>query len=168
MLTIHITLDDYIAAHRMHHQRGTAIFLLVSTVILIAGLLLAAVGWKWAIALVGGGIGGLLGGLWDDRWGVPGKVRKLYDQFKGISEPAEISWDDEYLRGKSADGQGQRKWEDYVQLKENEQIILLYITEQLWQVMPKRFFASAAQKEEFLALARKANAIKLANKAGAQ
>ena len=98
-------------------------------------------------------MGGLLGNWWDERVGLPDKARKLYGQFKGISEPYEISWNAEYLESRSANGHGKRKWKDYVRFKENEDVFLLYITDQLWEAIPKRCFENASQLEEFRQLA---------------
>ena len=155
MITAEITVDDYIAAHRLHHQRRTKILYTIFAATTVAGAVLLAIGWKfWPIVLLGG-IGGLLGQWWDGRVGLPSKVRMLYAQFKGLSEPAVLSWDAEYIEGRSARGEGRAKWAEYVRLTENDEVMLLYITDELWEAFPKRIFSSP-QLEEFRNFARKA------------
>lgn len=154
MITARVTVDDYIAAHRLHHQRRTKILYAVFAVIAVAGLALWATGWKyWPIVLFTG-VGGLLGQWWEDRGALPGKVRKLFAQYKGIDEPAELSWDADFLTGRSARGEGKRKWAEYARFAENKEVMLLYITDQLWEVYPKRIF-EASQLEEFRRFARR-------------
>jgi hypothetical protein len=153
MITAQITVDDYIAAHRLHHRRRTITIYAVCAVIVIGAIVLWAAGWKYWIILLFTGLGGLLGQWWDDRVGLPRKVRKLYAQFKGIEEPAELSWDAEHVAGRSARGEGRRKWNEYARFVENDEVMLLYITDQLWEVYPKRIF-QPPQLEEFRKLAR--------------
>ena len=149
MVTATVTVDDYIAAHRLHYQRRTKLLYLVWSVLLAIGIGIAILELRmWAPIVILGGLGALLGHWWDDRVGLPNKVRKLYGQFKGISEPTEISWSAEFVEARGPNGQGKRKWRDYVRFKENDEVFLLYITDQLWEAFPKRCFNSA-QLEEF-------------------
>jgi hypothetical protein len=149
MITATLTVDDYISAHRLHYQRLRRIVHIVGTVLLIVGAILAFTSVKWAPIVIFGSIFGLLGQWWEDRYGIPTKVRKLYHQFKGLSEPLTFHWDAEKIEGQNADGHARRKWRDYVRLKENDEVILLYITDQLWHVYPKRWFTDLGQLEEF-------------------
>jgi hypothetical protein len=141
MVIATVTVDDYIAAHRLHHRRRTKILYLVWVAVLTIGIVIAFFsGRMWAPIIILGGLGALLGQWWDDRIGLPNKVRKLYGQFKGISEPREISWTPEFVESRSPNGQGKRKWSDYVRFRENDEVLLLYITDQLWEAFPKRCF----------------------------
>ena len=154
MITSNFIVEDYISAHRLHHQQTRKVFPIIAVAILGVGILLAFWGSTFLASIaIFGGIGGLLGNWWDERVGLPDKARKLYGQFKGISEPYEMSWNADYLESRNANGQGKRKWKDYVRFKENEDVFLLYITDQLWEAIPKRCFESASQLEEFRQLA---------------
>jgi hypothetical protein len=150
VITVSITLDDYISAHRIHHSRMRTAMYVASGIVVAVGAAGAALGIKtWPLIAICGGVGGVLGQWWEDRIGLPNKVRKLYDQFKGITEPATISWDSEWIEGRGERGHGKRKWKEYLRLKENDDVFLLYVTDQLWDAVPKRCFANQAQIEEF-------------------
>ena len=150
MITVSVTLDDYISAHCIHHARMRKAMYVASVIVVAIGTTGAALDAKtWPIIAICGGIGGILGQWWEDRLGLPNKVRKLYNQFKGISEPATISWDAEYIEGKGEHGYGKRRWKDNIRLKENDEVFLLYVTDQLWEAVPKRCFANQAQIDEF-------------------
>ena len=103
----------------------------------------------WAPIATLAGIGGLLGQWWEDRVGIPAKVQKLYIQYKGISDPITFGWDSEQIEGTSTSGHGKRNWRDYAHLKENDEVFLLYVTDQLWHLYPKRWFTAPEQLEEF-------------------
>jgi hypothetical protein len=156
MITATLSVDDYISAHRLDKSRVRTIVYLVALAVLIVGVALAIAGVKWAVIVICTGGGGLLGQWWDDRVGLPNKVRKLYGQFKGISDPLTFSWDAETIEGRGADGHGRRKWRDYVRFKENDDVFLLYLTDTLWHVFPKRWFIDAGQLEEFRTYASRA------------
>lgn len=139
MVTSTVTVNDYISAHRLHHRRRTRMWYAIWLGVLVAGIVLAILGAKiWGPAITMGGIGALLGHWWDDRVGLPEKVKKLYAQFKGIDQPGELTWDSEHIEGRSARGHGKRMWKDYIRFMENDDVFLLYVTDQLWEAIPKR------------------------------
>jgi hypothetical protein len=159
MITASVTVDDYIAAHRLHLRRRSLIWYAIGAAVLVVGVVMVFAGVKtWAPITIMAGVGGLLGQWWEDRIGMPSKVRRLYAQFKGIEEAGVLTWNAEYLEGRSANGQGKRKWRDYVRFTENEEVFLLYLTDDLWEAIPKRSF-SAEQLVEFRSYASKAGEI---------
>jgi hypothetical protein len=150
MITQIVTVDDYIAGHRLHHVKRHKIIVALAVVALAVGGAISfaskgSMGW----AMSGGAIGLLLVEWWQAQIGIPGNARKFYAQYKRINEPVELSWDAEFLVGQREDGQGKRKWSDYVKFLENDEVMLLYITDALWEVFPKHCFGDAALLEEF-------------------
>jgi hypothetical protein len=125
---------------------------------LLVGVLLLGAGAKWWMIVAFGGAGGLAGQWWEDNFGLPGKVEKLYRQYKGLAEPMSFCWDVEVIEGENAEGYGRRKWKDFVRMREDDEVFLLYVTDQLWHVYAKRWFASSSQIDEFRKYARQAGA----------
>ena len=150
MITVTVTVEDYIAAHRLDYQRARKNSYFIFTAVLTLGIVLTFVGVKiGSLIAIFAGIGGLLGQWWEDYFGLPKKVRKLYKQFKGISEPHTLSWDSQHIEGQCASGHGKRNWCDYVRFKESDEVFLIYVTDVLWHVYPKRWFTIPGQLEEF-------------------
>jgi YcxB-like protein len=151
-----LTVDDYIAGHRLHYAKARGNIYGAAALLTVVGVAIAISGVRWAPIVLFAGIGGLVGNWWADRFGLPTKVRKLYDQFKGIGDPVELSWDSEQIEARSARGHGARKWRDYARFAESEEVFLLYATDQLWYAFPKRWFTDQKQLEEFRIYARTA------------
>lgn len=150
MITATVSVDDYINAHQLHARSAMKKWFLVSALTAVVGAVLMSLRVQfWGWVLLGGGLGSLLGTWWDVRARIPAKVRKLYGQYKDIAEPTQITWDGEYLKGRNVNGESRRKWRDYVRLKEDDKVFLLYVTDQIWQVIPKRCFAGEAEIDEF-------------------
>jgi YcxB-like protein len=72
-----------------------------------------------------------------------------YAQYKGIRSPITYQWDSERLRAQSATGSGERKWTDYAKVREDDKVLFLYITDYLFEVVPKPWFTDAEKLEEF-------------------
>jgi hypothetical protein len=158
VVTATVTVNDYIAAHRLHHRRRSQVWYAICVAVFLVGVGLALSGVKfWGPVTIMGGIGGLLGQWWEDRVGLPTKVRKLNAQFKGAGDPSELTWDAEKLEGRHSRGHGTRRWTDYVRCKESEEVFLLYVTDQLWELIPKHCL-SPEQISEIRTYASKAGA----------
>jgi hypothetical protein len=60
MVVATVTVDDYIAAHRLHHERRTKSLYAVWTMLFAVGIAIALLGQKgWAPVLILGGLGAL-------------------------------------------------------------------------------------------------------------
>ncbi len=154
-VAVSLTVDDYVAAHRLHYQRYQRMSYLLVGLILMFGIGLALSGVNAPVGtIIFGGVGGLAGAWWQDRRYLPRKVAKLYAQFKGIAAPFTLSWNEESVDGESANGRSRQPWVDYVAFKENDTMILLYLTDALWQAFPKRWFRDPEQLENFVRCAR--------------
>lgn len=151
MITFRVTPEDYLSAHRLHLGRKPWVYLLAAAAI-AAGIVLLVLnrgsGAIFPYGLIGAGAGSLIGHWVDHRYRIPKKVARLYRQYKGLDHPISISWDAEALEGRSEQGRGRTPWRDFAKVRENEQVLLLYVTDQLWHIYPKRAF-SGAQLDEF-------------------
>lgn len=156
MNRIEVRLDDtdHLAAQRLH-TRWTRRQLLAyaSTVVGGALLLLMPMRGFWTnvvgCALIGGAIGGALGRE-VTRWvWLPYRARRLFAQHKALHKPIEFEWDDEALSCRTESASGRTPWADYARRREDRHVILLYPSDALFQVVPRRCFADVAQERSF-------------------
>ena len=80
---------------------------------------------------------------------VPYKCRRAYAQRKDLQRECTFLPSEEGLAFKSADTEGEKRWSDYLKWKEGKSVFLLYMSDNLYQLVPKRFFASEADIERF-------------------
>jgi hypothetical protein len=145
-----VSYSDYLAAHHLHRHRIAMGMNWLTVMVAIVGAVVIFTGSsKWGIIILGAGIGGLIGEFVQAHVFLPWKVRRLYAQDKGIASPITYEWDSERLRGQSAMGRGERKWKDYAKIREDDKILLLYITDYVFEVVPKAWFTEAEKLEEF-------------------
>ncbi len=149
-----VTEKDYIDAHILHRRPVAVAVNWTMAAILLVGVLLLLFGIRmWGLMLSIGGIGGFIGEAIQAHLYLPAKVRKLYAQFKGIDTPVTYRWDTSTLTVQSERGGGDRKWGDFLKVKENDRLFLLYSTDLLFEIVPKVWFANPEQMAEFRALA---------------
>jgi hypothetical protein len=157
MITYHVTEDDFVAAHQLHFHTLHLIFLVIG----LAGLVVGIVVYfffkeRWGAEAIGAAVFWLLYHRYDVSAGFPKRVRKLYAEQPRAGEPGEISWDDEYLEERHPNDDTKRKWTDYVRFVENEELMVLYIDKERFEIFPKRFFKEAGVLEGFRRNAGKA------------
>jgi hypothetical protein len=88
------------------------------------------------------------------RAGVPAFIRRnMMATVHERSTPITYTWDDEYLSWVTQVGAGRRLWAEYVGLAESEDVLLLFIEPDVYQIFPKPWFRGEAQLEEFKSLA---------------
>lgn len=149
-----LSADDYVAAS-MLHSRWTRKRIWTSAAATAIGLALAAVGNHWLLvagsALAGGAIGGAVAYEVARRLFLPWRARRLFAQQRSLQRPVQFTWDAEGLSWSSANGSGRTPWSDYVKWRQNEHILLLYHSDALFQMLPKRAFSSDLQLPSLLA-----------------
>ncbi|MBL8779536.1 MAG: YcxB family protein [Alphaproteobacteria bacterium] len=85
---------------------------------------------------------------------LPWRARKQFRQVTTARDPFDIVWDDETLTITAADWMQKSRWDDFVKSREDAQLILLYISDFSFRIVPRRAFADAAALDDFLRLAR--------------
>ena len=155
MITGVVSEQDYVEAQRVHRQPLATKFNWALGVVTLGGLALIVLGIKpWGLMATIGGICGFIGEAIQAKVYVPAIARKHYHQFKGIETPITYRWDTDGLSVQSDRGAGERKWKDFLKVRESDQVFLLYTTDVLFEVVPKRWFGSPEQALEFGALAK--------------
>lgn len=149
---------DFLAAQRLHRSSINRWSLLALLIMLgMGGLLLTLQsGRMLAPLLLGGGIGGLIGMGLLNLLILPRRVARLHRQMKALADATTTHWDEDHLEARSAKGYSSMKWVDFVRFRENKQLFLLYVADNLFYIFPKRWFSDAAQMESFRQLARQA------------
>lgn len=77
-------------------------------------------------------------------------ARKAFSQQKTLQMPYRISWTDQGILLQSEYGDARMPWGDFRKLREDRNIILLYESDRLHRLIPKRCF-TAAQLADFQA-----------------
>ena len=150
------TAEDLIAAQRIHRIPAIRRIRIVAAVILAAGVArLALARQPDGIVLLCAGAAALASEAFTAYVLLPSRARKLHAQQADFHEPVCYSWDDEAVEARGFGGQSRRLWAHYVKVQEGPDTILLYHNDQLYEAIPKRWFADASQLEAFIKLARR-------------
>ena len=83
---------------------------------------------------------------------VPWRAKRLYRQQKSLHYPVSAEFSEEAFSTETANGQARIKWGDYHKWKANDQVILLYHSDAMCNVIPCRAFSDAAERQAALAL----------------
>ena len=79
---------------------------------------------------------------------LPWKTRRIYRQQKALHRELRMKFDDVGVTAENENGRSSTPWEDYLKWKQNDQLILLYFSDCLYHMVPKRFFADAHDFEK--------------------
>jgi hypothetical protein len=89
------------------------------------------------------------------RWFIlPIRARRIFNQQKNLQRPYRVSWDAESVQTSSASGNSKIPWVDFLKWRESKQLFLLYRSDVLFQMYPKRCF-TPEQIDEFRLLAKR-------------
>lgn len=85
---------------------------------------------------------------------IPWNTRRVYRQQKALQRELSFGFDDAGVSISNENGQSMTPWSDYLKWKQNDQIILLYLSDCMYHMLPRRMFADSAgfeSLEELLA-----------------
>lgn len=157
MISGRLSEDDFLAAQRLHRRRCSRGVTTVLLVVALVGIpLLFTDGLATGVTLMIVAICGLLGEALQSRLLLPWQARRLYRQCAAYRQSFGYSWDEESLSVTSESGHARRRWSDYVKFREDERIFLLYHADNLFEMLPKAWFAGTPQIEAVRRLAAKA------------
>ena len=74
---------------------------------------------------------------------LPWKTRRLYKQQKSLQGELTFSFDEDGVTVQSENGSWRTAWTDYVRWKKNDQLVLLYLSDCMYHMIPKRFSTEA-------------------------
>lgn len=144
-----VSIDEYIAAHRLHRRRiATAMRWGLALLAAASVPLSFLVSPKWGVVLAGAAIGGLVGETIQSRLFLPLKLRRLYSQVRNRTDVT-YAWDAEKLILDSPRGHVERPWRDFLKAREDGQVILLYHNDALFEILAKRWFDGRSDLDAF-------------------
>lgn len=80
---------------------------------------------------------------------LPNRAKRLYRQQKNLHREYRFSWDDQGVFLQAEDYQEKIRWADLSKAKENRTLLLLYPSDHLFHVFPKRSFNNPEQFADF-------------------
>lgn len=149
MIIGQVTEQEYIAANMLHRRSFQSLLKRVALVVFIVGIaLFFAYSKRLGFLLVCAVLGSLIGEFIQSRFILRPKLRRLYAQVRG-RVAVSYSWDEEKLFLTSEHGHAARSWSDFVKAKENDELILLYFNNELYQIIAKHWFRDASDLHAF-------------------
>lgn len=149
MIIGQVTEKEYIAAHMLHRRKMQSLVKQITLIALVIGIVLFfAFSARLGVLVIGAASGGLVGEFIQSRFILPSKLRRLYAQIRGRVDVT-YSWDEKKIVLTSEHGQVARAWTDFLMAKENDNVILLYINEALYEIIAKRWFGDASDLNRF-------------------
>lgn len=157
MITGTISSSDYLNAQRLHRAKTVRWFYLIAVIVILGGSGIfffahSTVG----LIVAGASLGALLGELVMSALYLPWKSRRIHAQQKDFASPFTYTWDSSVIEARGVSGQSKREWVNYAKVKEDDWLFLLYHADNLFEMVPKRWFQNQAQIQEFRELASRA------------
>lgn len=78
---------------------------------------------------------------------IPNQVKKIFNQQKNLSLPFELEITDAGLVGINELGKSTQPWNHFVKWKENKDLLILYHSDALYSMIPKRLCTDSSQVE---------------------
>jgi hypothetical protein len=131
------------------------IYLVVCVAFSVCVALLTNFSFVSATLIVGCGVvGGCVGGELTRRVLVPWKSRRIYRQHIALQEPFELSWNEARMIFSGATGSSATPWSYYREVRDNDVVIILLLTDTMYHLVPKSVFQTAQETADFLLFAK--------------
>ena len=94
---------------------------------------------------------GILVGI---RFLLPWRSRRIFKQQKGLQRPHTITWNDDCMTYESEQATARTPWTDFILWRENDVLFMLYFSEVMFRMIPKRAFLGDDSVTSFRELLR--------------
>ncbi|HEY8699113.1 MAG TPA: YcxB family protein [Rhizomicrobium sp.] len=159
-INVQLTPEDYLMANRLHSRwvKQVAIFLVGAVVICAIpyfnnGIVYFDSDVLLPVAIYIGFVTLVFAG--SRYFYLPRRTRRLYWQQKSMQRPFAMSWDEGFVSLQSEEYSARSPWSDYSKWREGEQIFMLYLSDIMFRIVPKRAFQDANEIPEFRDLLRR-------------
>jgi hypothetical protein len=156
MNTVQITYtaEDYVAASRLH-ARASYLSKRALRPLLILWLIYSALALviihDWSVRTIALSVGGAalvtigvaLGIVILNAFILPRRSRRLFAQQRALHAEFTIAWDADSFSLEATTGSGRHGWGDFIRAAENREIILLFQSDMLFNMLPKRALSDA-------------------------
>jgi hypothetical protein len=78
---------------------------------------------------------------------LPNRVKKIFTQQKELNSPFEIEFTDDAMIASNEFGNSTRPWKNFTKWKENNELIMVYHSDVMYSILPKRIFTDSQQIE---------------------
>jgi len=85
---------------------------------------------------------------------LPWKTRRIYKQQKAMQRELTYRFDESGVFASNENGQSTTPWEDYLKWKQNDHMILLYLSDCLYHMIPKTLFHQSDDFDKLLELVK--------------
>lgn len=142
-----VSLEDYVEANRLHKRaKGSGLIAkILLLIILVAGsldlIIDSFVNQTWVLLI---GPLALIGAVLLYYLYIPYQAKKIYQQQKTIQMPFTITISNEGLHVKNQFGEGNYPWNIFSNWKEGDNLILLFHSDLMFTILPKRYLNEGA------------------------
>lgn len=151
-ITGKIEAADYIAAQWLNMRPRKLMRIIIYCLLLLTGVVYSAMIKDmvvnddirmlpfWLITLVIGYLFVYFG------WFLPWKTKKMYMQHKELQKPFELELSAETFHVRSEEGEAHTPWTEFHKWKEGKKLFLIYRSDNLFHIIPKRSFPTAEEE----------------------
>ena len=86
---------------------------------------------------------------------LPNRVKKIFSQQKELNSPFEMEFTDTGLVASNEFGNSNRPWGNFIKWRENKDLFILYHSDIVYTIIPKRIFTGPEQVEKVKAFLEK-------------
>lgn len=155
-LEVQLVPQDYIAANflacRTSRKTKINVALLFLGLASLAGLFLYLKHENLFVCTMFGIIGGGGALVWRFiyiRTILPRKLREIFRQQKSLHRPYKIAWDDNSLSASAETAASKYNWADIHKWREGPDLFMVFYSDVMFQMIPKRFFKHDKDPSEF-------------------
>ncbi|MGD0866682.1 MAG: YcxB family protein [Rhizomicrobium sp.] len=152
-MLIQLEPSDYLAASILHARRT---FLILPAVGLLLGVVGAARllsptedGGQLGRMMIGSGGACLVVYLLSRFVLLRRRTRRIFRQQKGLQRPFEMDWSGDSLKLTTETGNNSLPWSHLLKWREGKRLFLLYLSDVMFYIVPKRAFPDEAAIDEF-------------------
>lgn len=154
-IRFNLTADDYAAANRLHltraFYRNKLLRLAAIMGLLYAALIFFILGqWTWLYAAIAAGSGAVAAAIImlciaaTNHILIPRRARRVYAQQKSLHDEFEFSWDEAGFDLSTHSARSRHLWADFRHWAEGPDGFILYQSDALFNMLPKRAFSEEA------------------------